>query len=568
MPSLRIPHSPLTQWPLAHKILLVTGLMASMALGTAWHTTGVLWETNERYNALLESDSRAAVMMARLNTTLQNYARLLWRAVAAEGLGDPAAMRRELDAARREMAERLALSETMLGPQATRLAAFRATEARARPVIAEAERLAFSGQGEAARRLLVQQYDALSLEMRLQIRAVFEQTQKEMDSAAAQLTGTTRDTYWQALLTAAGGTLLATAFALWLMAAGVARPIGRITTRMRALAAGDKDSPVPGAERRDEVGSMAAALESFRRAALEQDRLAAEATAEQEARIRRAAQLEKMVRAFEHETSAPLREVGQAALTLDRMAEEMQTTTDNGTQRAKVLATASQQANAHVQSVAASTEQMAASVAEVARQLAESARIARQAADNAEATDTTVGSLAEAANRIGEVVRLISDIASQTNLLALNATIEAARAGEAGKGFAVVASEVKALANQTAQATEQINAQILGMQGETQQAVRAIREIGGTISSMNNITGQIAAAAEEQAAATQEIGRAVSDAASGTREVNSHAVELSAGVQQAGQAARRVREASATLNRTTGQLRQQIDGFLSGLRAA
>ncbi|MCQ4159813.1 methyl-accepting chemotaxis protein [Roseomonas sp. GC11] len=554
--------------PIVRKILLVMVLMALTAIGTALYTTGHLAEADDRYSALLAGETKATVQIVRANTSLTEISRQLLRLVTAESPAMANEAHAAIDTAIREMNERLDLALSLLPRMAADFNGFAENRRQTQEAADEVRRLMRAGNLEGARQAFAGRFDPPTNQFRRQLRTIVEKTLDELDATARATTNQMDSTYWRALLAAGGGTLLATAFALWLMVAGVTGPIGRITARMRALASGDKDSPVPGAERRDEVGSMAAALESFRRAALEQDRLAAEAAAEQEARIRRAAQLEKMVRAFEHETSAPLREVGQAALTLDRMAEEMQTTTDNGTQRAKVLATASQQANAHVQSVAASTEQMAASVAEVARQLAESARIARQAADNAEATDTTVGSLAEAANRIGEVVRLISDIASQTNLLALNATIEAARAGEAGKGFAVVASEVKALANQTAQATEQINAQILGMQGETQQAVRAIREIGGTISSMNNITGQIAAAAEEQAAATQEIGRAVSDAASGTREVNSHAVELSAGVQQAGQAARRVREASATLNRTADQLRRQIDGFLSGLRVA
>jgi methyl-accepting chemotaxis protein len=200
--------------------------------------------------------------------------------------------------------------------------------------------------------------------------------------------------------------------------------------------------------------------------------------------------------------------------------------------------------------------------------VAETARVARQTADEARATDGAVASLAESATRIGEVVRLIGDIASQTNLLALNATIEAARAGEAGKGFAVVASEVKQLASQTAKATEEIGAQIGAMQAETTRAVDAIRGIARTIESMDGLTTQVASAAEEQAAAVQEIGRAVAEAASGTSQVSRTAGGVTDGAQRTGAAATQLRAASGELSQHAEGLRGQVDTFLSGIRAA
>jgi methyl-accepting chemotaxis protein len=213
--------------------------------------------------------------------------------------------------------------------------------------------------------------------------------------------------------------------------------------------------------------------------------------------------------------------VGDSARGMATTADAMSGAAASGAARLEEVANASRAASGHVQAVAAAAEQLAASVAEISRQVAESANIAGGAVAEAEATDRTVAGLADAATRIGDVVRLIQDIAGRTNLLALNATIEAARAGEAGRGFAVVAGEVKTLANQTAKATQEIAGQISAIQQETSHAVAALRSIGGTIRRMSEIATTIAGAVEEQGAATQEIARSVQEAARGTAEVDS-----------------------------------------------
>jgi methyl-accepting chemotaxis protein len=232
------------------------------------------------------------------------------------------------------------------------------------------------------------------------------------------------------------------------------------------------------------------------------------------------------------------------------------------------VAAASTQASTNVETVAAAAEELAASIGEIGRQVAHSNQISRRAADEAGRTDADVQELAKTALRIGEVVSLISDIASQTNLLALNATIEAARAGEAGKGFAVVANEVKSLANQTARATEEISTQITAVQDQTKAVVDAIRSIGTVIDEVSSIAGAIAAAVEQQSAATQEIARNVEQAAAGTSEVSS----TIAGVQQAagdtGSAATTVLDAARLLSGQAGELRQAVDQFLADVKVA
>ncbi|PZW42127.1 methyl-accepting chemotaxis protein [Humitalea rosea] len=354
----------------------------------------------------------------------------------------------------------------------------------------------------------------------------------------------------------------------WLIIRSIGKGIASVVTPMRAMAVGDLSAEVPKLPETTELGSIATALGAFHGALLAK-RQADDALAV-EARVKsaRAERVEALIGGFEADSAEALRIVAAASVELDATAGAMQAAAHASTEQAASLAAASEQANANVQTVAASSEEMAASIGEVARQVAESARVAQQAAQDARATDAAVGRLSDSATRIGEVIRLISGIAGQTNLLALNATIEAARAGEHGKGFAVVASEVKALAQQTAKATEEIGAQIAAMQSATGEAVEAIRGIGRTIEGMDALTAQVAAATEEQAAATREIGRAVAEAATGTRDVSRHASGLTEGAQQTGAAAAQVRAASGELAQRAESLRGQVDGFLSGIRAA
>jgi methyl-accepting chemotaxis protein len=260
--------------------------------------------------------------------------------------------------------------------------------------------------------------------------------------------------------------------------------------------------------------------------------------------------------------------VTSAATELHATARSMAATAEETSRQSTTVAAASEQATRNVNVVASATEELSASVKEISQQVGHATRIIGDAVTQASATNEQVQALATAAQKIGEVVKLINDIASQTNLLALNATIEAARAGDAGKGFAVVASEVKALANQTAKATEEIATQINAIQESTKVSVQSIQAISETIARVSETSTTIASAVEEQGAATQEIARNVSEAAKGTAEVTSNIAGVSSAAQQTGAAATQVLSAAGDLSKNGESLKAEVDRFLYEVRAA
>jgi len=349
---------------------------------------------------------------------------------------------------------------------------------------------------------------------------------------------------------------------------GITRPVRAITEAITALAAGNTAVTVPGTDARNEMGDIARAVEVFRQNAIEKERLTAQQAAEQATRERRTAAIERMTRDFEAAVTRVLDAVTKSVRELDGTAQGMAGVAERTNEQATASSAAAEQTSANIQTVAAAAEEMASTLREISGQVVRSTSIAGQATQEAENTNATVQGLAEAAQRIGQVVELINSIAAQTNLLALNATIEAARAGEAGKGFAVVAGEVKSLANQTAKATEEIQAQVTAMQGATDGAVGAIAGIAKTIGSMNEIAAAIAGAVEEQTAATQEVARNVQEAATGAQEVSRTIGRVSEAAGQTGTAASRVLGAASELARENDQLRAEVERFLAGIRAA
>jgi methyl-accepting chemotaxis protein len=356
----------------------------------------------------------------------------------------------------------------------------------------------------------------------------------------------------------------------FLIARGIIGPLSGLTAGMKELAGGNFGVVLPGLDRKDEVGDMAQAVETFKVKAEEKARIEAEAKTKQDqiAANQRKADMIKLADNFESAVGEIVETVSSASTELEASATTLTSTAERAQELTSMVAAASEEASTNVQSVASATEEMASSVNEISRQVQESARMATEAVDQARKTNDRVSELSKAASRIGDVVELINTIAGQTNLLALNATIEAARAGEAGRGFAVVASEVKALAEQTAKATGEIGTQITGIQAATQESVNAIKEISGTIEKLSEISSTIAAAVEEQGAATQEISRNVQQAAQGTQQVSSNIADVQRGAGETGTASSQVLSAAQLLSGDSNRLKLEVGKFLSSVRAA
>ncbi len=368
----------------------------------------------------------------------------------------------------------------------------------------------------------------------------------------------------------AGATVILGLLIAFLIARGIILPLAGLTAGMKELANGNFGVVLPGLERKDEVGDMAQAVESFKVKAEEKARDEAEAKVEQDQVVarQRKAEMQKLADNFESAVGEIIETVSSASTELEASAGTLTKTAERAQQVTTTVAAASEEASTNVQSVASATEEMASSVTEISRQVQDSARMANEAVGQARSTTDRVSELSKAATRIGDVVELINTIAGQTNLLALNATIEAARAGEAGRGFAVVASEVKALAEQTAKATGEIGQQITGIQAATQDSVNAIKEISVTIEKLSEISSTIAAAVEEQGAATQEISRNVQQAAQGTQQVSSNITDVQRGAGETGSASSQVLSAAQSLSRDSNRLKLEVGKFLNSVRAA
>jgi methyl-accepting chemotaxis protein len=393
----------------------------------------------------------------------------------------------------------------------------------------------------------------------------FAETQKVTQERASESLGSSER---HAVITPIVAILIGITFAL-LISASISRPLRRITDAMVGLASGNTSIDIPALANRDGVGDMARAVQVFKDNALEMDRLRHE---QEKERVRHEAErktaMNALAKTFEDTVMGVVHHVVTEADVVQTNAKMVSNIAEHTCEYATQGASATEEASTNVKMVAAAVEDLANSVANISSQVNESTQIARAAVDEAGKTNEVVESLTEAARRIGDVIKLIENIASQTNLLALNATIEAARAGEAGKGFAVVASEVKTLANQTTAATGEIGSQIDAIQAATLNAANAIKHIGGTIGRIDSITAGIASAVTQQFEATQEIALNLHQAAQGTTEVSRTIGDVLERATEAGTSAGKLLNSSATLTQQTAILKQEVNSFTDRIRAS
>ena len=348
----------------------------------------------------------------------------------------------------------------------------------------------------------------------------------------------------------------------------ISRPIVSMTGAMQRLADGDETVDVPASDQTDEIGDMAKAVIVFKENMIKNRELQAAAEKEQEERNKRAERVDGLTKHFDQKAEEMLKVFSSAASEMQQTSATLSSAAEESSSQASAVAAASTQAAANVQTVAASTEELTSSIKEISQRVSESSKLADTAVGDAEGSRKMVQQLVSSASHIGEVVKMITDIAEQTNLLALNATIEAARAGEAGKGFAVVASEVKTLATQTAKATEEIRQQVEGIQGDTTTTAESIEKIGKRIQEISEISTNIAAAMEEQDAATQEIARNVTEAANSTQEVTSSIEGVRAAAQDTSASSTQMHQSSEALQTKSSELNELVREFLSDVRAA
>jgi len=353
---------------------------------------------------------------------------------------------------------------------------------------------------------------------------------------------------------------------LWLLLRSALRPLSVLAQIVHAIGDGNFDLAVPCTDRSDQLGEIGRAVASLGEKARHSHELEARAAAERTAQSRRQEAMDLLTQDFGTSVSGVLANLVDSSDNMRLAADDMALAAKGTSEEMAVTASDADASSQNLSRVAAAAEELTSSVAEISRQVDHAAAAAREAVEQAEATDETVRGLGGAASQIDEVVGLINSIAGQTNLLALNATIEAARAGDAGKGFAVVASEVKQLATQTAQATGRIASQIAAIQRATAQAATAVREAMGAIGKVSEVSTAIASAVEEQGAATREIASQVNAVAQATSRATRAMQHVSASAEKSGATSQTVQIAADQIMRVSGRLREDVDHFVTAMR--
>jgi methyl-accepting chemotaxis protein len=553
------------------KILAVIVLLGGISGACAYYMAGKMQDVDEGYSAFLTNEARAAAYIGRVNRSLYQIRYVMWRAIADQSEANRPAYREEYARTYDGLAASLrVVREATSGAMASEIdGVVNQVNGTLRPRTDAV--LAHALAGRATEALRAQ--DAVGGTLEGLVRALGDTRDRidaRMEKGRLELSAASAWASRSSLIALGVGFAVGVAVALVIVLFGITRPIRSLVQVLNRMAGGNFDVEIAASRRRDELGDVGRAVEAIKAKAVEKAEIEAmeKAEADAQAAAARKADMHRLADSFESAVGGIIGTVSSSATELEAAARTLTQTAETTQGLSSSVAAASEEASINVQAVASASEELAASLVEVGRRVQESSMIAIEAVRQAEKTDARISELQQAAGRIGDVVQLITAVAEQTNLLALNATIEAARAGEAGRGFAVVAQEVKALAAQTAKATDEISAQITGMQSATQDSVAAIKEISATIGRISENSTSISAAVEEQGVATQEIARNVQQAALGTTQVAANITEVNQGASETGSASSQVLASAQSLSSDGNRLKIEVETFLATVRAA
>lgn len=531
-----------------------------------------LWASWAQNNALHDSEVAAQALRNHLQADMMHDS--LRSDALASILAGIWGVPTDQDAVEADLVEHVGLFKEALAanraldlPEDIR-AALENVEAPLTSYVAAAERIVeLAGQNYGAAQTMMPSFMVEFGSLQVAMSEAAEKIEASFDEANAQADAISQTAQLAMIVALVLGAVFAVGVN-FMTARSVINPLKEMTGAMKKLAGGDLQTIVPSEGRNDEIGAMAGAVATFKANAIARVRLEDQQKAEESKRLRRTETLERLMAEFDKSVSNVISVLVGRTGDLKDTANRMNQVSRRTNEKAGVVAAEAKSSQSSSQSIASATAELTASVGEISRQVSHAAKASGQAVDQAEKTNKTVASMADAANKIGEVVKLISDVAEQTNLLALNATIEAARAGEAGKGFAVVASEVKALANQTAKATEEITTQIQAIQNVSQASVSAIGDICQKIRDLDEINASVATALEEQDGANREISEGAEHASEGANRIAANIEEVAAATRETEEVGAAVLNVSGELGDQSDVLQKLVDDFVRGIKAA